>query len=91
MVTAATNATRNGKRIMVTIITAKMAIKNSIMKWEMELSKESKRLVDPTKRKPLEEYLSPQRRFRKLNPEQLQEIKKYVNDAWETITKRVFS
>jgi pyruvate/2-oxoacid:ferredoxin oxidoreductase beta subunit len=79
----------------LTIDIGRLAVKTGfwpmyeIIHGKMELSKESKRLVDPTKRKPLEEYLTPQRRFRKLNPEQLQELKKYVNDTWETIIKRV--
>ena len=53
------------------------------------LSKDSKRFLDPTKRKPIEEYLKIQKRFRTISDNQIEDYKRYINDQWEAIKERV--
>jgi pyruvate ferredoxin oxidoreductase beta subunit len=52
------------------------------------LSKESVRFLDPSKRKPIEEYFKAQKRFNKINEEEIEQNKKYINDIWSEIKKR---
>jgi len=79
----------------LTIEIGRLAVKTGfwplfeITNGKMELSKESKRLVDPSKRKSLDEYLKPQSRFRKLTIEQRKEIDSYVTEMWDTIAHRL--
>jgi len=40
-------------------------------------------LVDKTKRKPIEEYLKEQGRFNNLSPADVEEIKRWIDEAWE--------
>ena len=53
------------------------------------LSKDSKRFLDPTKRKPIEEYLKIQKRFRTISDSQIEDYKRYINDLWESIKERI--
>ena len=53
------------------------------------LSKDSKRFLDPTKRKPIEEYLKIQKRFRTISDNQIEDYKRYINDQWEAIKERI--
>jgi len=53
------------------------------------LSKDSKRFLDPTKRKPIEEYLKTQKRFRTISDSQIEDYKRYINDLWESIKERI--
>jgi len=49
----------------------------------------SKALLDKSKRKPVEEYVKLQGRFRGLKPEDLKKLQEYVDQMWEEIAKRV--
>ncbi len=53
------------------------------------LSKDSKRFLDPTKRKPIEEYLKIQKRFRTISDSQIENYKQYINDLWEALKERI--
>jgi len=53
------------------------------------LSKDSKRFLDPTKRKPIEEYLKIQKRFRTISDSQIENYKQYISDLWESIKERI--
>ena len=53
------------------------------------LSKDSKRFLDPIKRKPIEEYLKTQKRFRTISDSQIEDYKRYINDLWESIKERI--
>jgi pyruvate ferredoxin oxidoreductase beta subunit len=53
------------------------------------LSKDSKRFLDPTKRKPIEEYLKIQKRFRTISDSQIENYRQYISDLWETIKERI--
>ena len=57
-------------------------IENGIMK----LSKKSQLLLDPSKRSPLIEYLSNQKRFSKLSEKDLIELQERLDRNWERIT-----
>ncbi|MFW9937641.1 MAG: thiamine pyrophosphate-dependent enzyme [Candidatus Thorarchaeota archaeon] len=60
-----------------------------IIQGEFILSNDSKRFLDKSKRKPIEEYLNAQKRFKNLNEEQIQEYKNYINDLWIDIKERI--
>ena len=53
------------------------------------LSKDSKRFLDPTKRKPIEEYLKIQKRFAIISESQIEDYKQYISDLWEAIKERI--
>lgn len=53
------------------------------------LSKDSKRFLDPTKRKPIEEYLKIQKRFRTISDSQIEDYKRYISALWEIIKERI--
>ena len=53
------------------------------------LSKDSKRFLDPTKRKPIEEYLKIQKRFRTISDSQIEDYRRYISDQWEVIKERI--
>ncbi|MHA1820557.1 MAG: thiamine pyrophosphate-dependent enzyme [Promethearchaeota archaeon] len=78
-----------------TIKVGKMAVKTGfwplyeIVHGKLILSTPSKALVNPKARKPVEEYLKLQRRFRKITDDQLKEIKEYVSALWDRINGRL--
>ncbi|MEM2134582.1 MAG: pyruvate synthase subunit PorB [Candidatus Jordarchaeaceae archaeon] len=51
------------------------------------LSSPSKRVMDPSKRKPIQEYIKLQGRFKGITDEQIRELKKYVDRQWERYGK----
>lgn len=53
------------------------------------LSSQSKRHLDSTNRKPIESYLSAQKRFDRLTKEEIEEYKRYIHDLWDYIKTRV--
>lgn len=54
---------------------------------EFRLSKPSKRLLDPSKRKPVEEYIRLQGRFKDVKDEEIREIQRWVDEQWERYKK----
>jgi len=50
---------------------------------QFKLSSPSAALIDKSKRKPLEEYVKAQGRFNQLTMEDADEIKRWIDDAWE--------
>lgn len=56
---------------------------------DFTLSKVSKRLVNAEKRVPIEEYLKPQRRFRRMTDENIDELKAYIEALWKKIQKKM--
>lgn len=75
-----------------TIEVGKLAVESGAhILWEaidgdIELSRLSKRYEDPAKRKPLEEYLKPQGRYRGIGGELLQSYRDYIDHQWAIIT-----
>ncbi|KKN52544.1 hypothetical protein LCGC14_0611530 [marine sediment metagenome] len=55
----------------------------------LNLSNPSKKYLDPIKRKPIEEYLSTQKRFHSIDDKFLQIYEEYINKAWKEIKLRI--
>ncbi|MEM1661592.1 MAG: 3-methyl-2-oxobutanoate dehydrogenase subunit beta [Desulfurococcaceae archaeon] len=56
---------------------------------KIHLSGASKPYLDPSKRKPLEEYIKLQGRFRNVKLEDIEELKKYIERNWDWIRKNM--
>ena len=52
-----------------------------------KLNPPSSGLLDKAKRKPLEDYIKEQGRFSQLTPEDLEELKRWVDESWENYKK----
>lgn len=53
------------------------------------LSKDSQRFLDPTKRKPISEYLNIQKRFKNISDEDIANHQNYIEEQWKQIKKRI--
>jgi len=53
------------------------------------LSKDSQRFLDPTKRKPISEYLNIQKRFKSISDEDIENYQNYIEEQWIQIKKRI--
>jgi len=53
------------------------------------LSKDSQRFLDPTKRKPISEYLNIQKRFKSISDEDIKNHQNYIEEQWKQIKKRI--
>ena len=79
-----------------TIEIGKLAVKSGfwplfeIINGKFEISKPSKPLLDPENRKPITEYISPQRRYRKIKEDGIGELNKYIDSVWKIIHDRLF-
>ena len=62
-------------------------VENGILK----LSKPSSRYLDPSKRKPIEDYLKAQKRFSQMTQQEIDVYKTYINDMWAEIKSRIES
>ena len=60
-----------------------------IINGRFELSKNSKRFLDSSKRKPIEDYLSIQKRFRNISSKDIQNYREYINNLWKEIEVRL--
>lgn len=80
-----------------TVKVAKLAVETGL--WilyeyyngKLTISGPSRPYMDPSKRKPIEEYLQLQGRFRSITPELVKEIMRYVEDNWRWIKKQAES
>ncbi|MBD3351187.1 MAG: pyruvate synthase subunit beta, partial [Candidatus Lokiarchaeota archaeon] len=59
-----------------------------IINGEMVISRPSKRFSKPENRKPIQEYLGKQRRFKKVNKAGITEINNYIDSLWKKINDR---
>jgi len=62
-----------------------------IIDGKLILSKVSKKYLDSSKRKPIEEYLKAQKRFKNVTEEALEVYRKYIENMWNDIKKRIES
>ena len=53
-----------------------------IVNGKFELSSPSAALIDKTKRKPIEEYVKQQGRFDRIAPEDVEELKRWIDETW---------
>jgi len=60
-----------------------------VIEGKFILSKDSRRFLDASKRKPIEEYFNSQKRFRKISKEEIENHKRYINDLWNEIGQRL--
>ena len=60
-----------------------------VIEGKFILSKDSKRFLDSTKRKPISEYLSIQKRFKRLSNEDIKNYQNYIEEQWKQIKKRI--
>ena len=60
-----------------------------VVDGKFTLSKPSKKYLDSTKRKPIEEYFKIQKRFRDIGTEVINIYKHYIDDLWVKINKRL--
>lgn len=60
-----------------------------VIEGKFILSKDSKKYLDPSKRKPIEDYLNAQKRFANLSQEDIKAYKNYINDMWFEIKERL--
>ena len=60
-----------------------------VINGEFVLSKLSKKQLDSSKRKPIEDYFKAQKRFNSNSKENLEIYKQYINALWEKIKKRI--
>jgi pyruvate ferredoxin oxidoreductase beta subunit len=60
-----------------------------VVNGKFQLSKDSKKYLNPDKRKPIELYLKAQKRFNIISEENLKNYKSYINDLWIEIEERM--
>jgi len=60
-----------------------------VIEGKFILSKDSRRFLDASKRKPIEEYFNSQKRFRKISKEEIENYKRYINDLWNELEQRL--
>lgn len=53
------------------------------------LSSPSKKFLDPSKRKPIEQYLSAQKRFSNISKQDVETYHQYIEDQWNEIKRRL--
>jgi len=60
-----------------------------VIEGKFILSKDSQRFLDPTKRKPISEYLNIQKRFKNISDEDIENHQNYIKEQWKQIKKRI--
>jgi pyruvate ferredoxin oxidoreductase beta subunit len=58
-----------------------------IVNGKFGLSSPSAGLVDKTKRKPIEDYVKQQGRFDHIAPEDVEELRRWIDESWEKYKK----
>jgi pyruvate ferredoxin oxidoreductase beta subunit len=60
-----------------------------VIEGKFELSKSSKKYQDASRRKPIEEYLKVQKRFKSIDEKIIKEYEKYIDRVWKEIQNRL--
>jgi len=60
-----------------------------VIDGKFNLTQKSKKYLDESKRKPIEDYFKAQKRFRDLNQSEIDTHKAYINDVWKEIKRRL--
>ena len=60
-----------------------------VINGEFEISKPSKRYLDPSKRKLITEYLNVQKRFKSIDDKTIRIYEEYIDKMWKDIKKRI--
>ncbi len=62
-----------------------------IINGKLILSKESKKYLDPSKRKSIEDYFKAQKRFNNISQDEIEVYRRYIDDLWKEIKRRIES
>ncbi len=62
-----------------------------VINGKFEISKSAKKYVDPSKRKPITEYLIAQKRFKSIGDNIVQIYQEYIDEMWKEIKQRLES
>jgi pyruvate ferredoxin oxidoreductase beta subunit len=60
-----------------------------IINSKFVLSQPNKKFLDPSKRKPIEQYLSAQKRFNNISKQEIETYNHYIEDQWNEIKRRL--
>jgi len=60
-----------------------------VVDGKFTISKDSKRYLDPSKRKPIKEYFSFQKRFKDIDQKGIKQHENYINNLWNEIKQRL--
>lgn len=60
-----------------------------VIEGKFILSRDSKKFLDSSKRKPIEEYIKAQKRFKSISLDQIENYKTYIKDLWAGIESRI--
>lgn len=60
-----------------------------VIDGRFELSSPSRRYLDSSKRKPITDYLTTQKRFNSINEKTIEAYEKYIENVWRDIKKRI--
>ena len=62
-----------------------------IINGELIISKDSKKYLDPSKRKPIEDYFKAQKRFNNISQDEIEVYRRYIDDLWDDFKRRLES
>jgi pyruvate ferredoxin oxidoreductase beta subunit len=60
-----------------------------VIEGKFMISNPSKKYLDPSKRKPISDYLETQKRFNSIGENTVQAYEKYIETVWEEIKNRI--
>jgi len=62
-----------------------------VINGKLILSKDSKKYLDPSKRKPIEDYFKAQKRFNNISQDDIEVYRRYIDDLWNDFKRRMES
>ena len=62
-----------------------------VINGKLILSKDSKKYLDPSKRKPIEDYFKAQKRFNNISQDDIEVYRRYIDDLWNDFKRRIES
>lgn len=62
-----------------------------VINGKLILSKDSKKFLDPSKRKPIEDYFKAQKRFNNISQDDIEVYRRYIDDLWNDFKRRIES
>ena len=62
-----------------------------VINGKLIVSKDSKKYLDPSKRKPIEDYFKAQKRFNNISQDEIEVYRRYIDDLWNDFKRRIES
>lgn len=62
-----------------------------VINGKLIISKDSKKFLDPSKRKPIEDYFKAQKRFNNISQDDIEVYRRYIDDLWNDFKRRIES